>query len=261
MKNFHTHTYLCKHAIGVPKDYAEAAQKASLSALGFSDHCPYFDDMWLGMHMEQNQVSLYRKLVDEARSVSDMPVYFGFECEWHPRYRQWYKDGLIGEYKAQYLVFGPHWVDVDGVFEYIPEVTERKNIIRYVDLTIQGMESGLYSYIAHPDLFLDSVCEFTPFYKDLSKKIIEAACALKMPLEINGNGCIKPKVMRDGIESYRYPVRQFWQLAAEMNAHIILAADAHDPQDVAENLRLAEAFARDLGINYDADYQPKFFSQ
>ena len=46
-----------------------------------------------------------------------------------------------------------------------------------------------------------------------------------------------------------------------MNAHIILAADAHDPQDVAENLRLAEAFARDLGINYDADYQPKFFNQ
>ena len=261
MKNFHTHTYLCKHAVGVPKDYAASASKEHFSALGFSDHCPYFDDMWLGMHMERSQVPLYRQMVEDARSITDIPVYFGFECEWHSRYQNWYRDTLIGEYGAQYLIFGSHWVDIDGEFIYIPEVTNPKDIIRYIDLTIEGMESGLYDYLAHPDLFLDRVTEFTPFYADLSKKIIEAALAFNLPLEINGNGCIKPKIIRDGVESYRYPVAQFWTLAAEMNAHIILASDAHDPANVAANLRLAETFARDLGIQYDADYEPKLLQQ
>ena len=44
ISNFHTHTYLCKHAEGDIKDYLEQAKLDSCIALGFSDHCPLPQD-------------------------------------------------------------------------------------------------------------------------------------------------------------------------------------------------------------------------
>ena len=39
--NFHTHTYLCRHASGEPEEYVKTAIKNGLKVLGFSDHVPY----------------------------------------------------------------------------------------------------------------------------------------------------------------------------------------------------------------------------
>ena len=38
--NYHTHTYRCRHAVGTDRDYVEAAIKAGIKTLGFSDHAP-----------------------------------------------------------------------------------------------------------------------------------------------------------------------------------------------------------------------------
>ena len=39
--NYHTHTYRCHHAVGTEREYVEAAIRAGLQILGFSDHSPY----------------------------------------------------------------------------------------------------------------------------------------------------------------------------------------------------------------------------
>lgn len=259
MKNFHTHTYLCKHAIGVPTDYAKVACSNNFTALGFSDHCPYPDNTWIGMHMELDQQELYKNMVQEAKDNSNIPIYFGYECEWHKSFYSWYNDKLIYENKAEYLIFGPHWVKLGSEYVYVSDFTEKSTFIKYVDLTIEGMNSGLYAYIAHPDLFLESTTNITPFYLDLCKKIIQAAIDIKMPLEINGNGCTKTQITRNGKLEYRYPVKKFWLLAKEMGADIIIASDAHDPTLLVSNLDLADKFARELNIDYDKEYTPKFY--
>ncbi len=41
LANYHTHTERCYHASGEDKEYVEAAIKAGLKVLGFSDHCPW----------------------------------------------------------------------------------------------------------------------------------------------------------------------------------------------------------------------------
>lgn len=261
MNNFHTHTYLCKHAVGKPIDYAKVANEHNFTELGFSDHCPYPNDaLWLSSHMSCDEQPLYHKMVVEAKEAVNIPIYFGYECEWHPRFKNWYSDELIHKYGSDYLIYGSHWIDKGNEFIYVPEIIEKQDLIRYVDLTIEGMGTGLFSYLAHPDLFLSQVSNLTPFYIDLSKKIIDASIELKIPLEINGNGCKKPQIERDGKMEYVYPVKKFWQMANERNAHIIIAADAHAPKDLIENLEMAEKFAKDLDINYDKDYVPKFFS-
>ena len=40
--NYHTHTARCGHARGEDRDYAEAALRAGIGTLGFSDHTPYY---------------------------------------------------------------------------------------------------------------------------------------------------------------------------------------------------------------------------
>ena len=38
--NFHTHTYLCGHATGLPEEYIQRAISCGIKHLGFSDHAP-----------------------------------------------------------------------------------------------------------------------------------------------------------------------------------------------------------------------------
>ena len=260
MTNFHTHVYLCKHAEGSPNDYAKVAEREGLTALGFSDHCPYPDGTWGDVRMDYSDLPTYLKLVAEAKATSKVPIYLGYECEWHKRYKNFFTEVLIGEHKANYLVFGPHWVQIDNTFKYVPRVTEKENLIKYVDQTIEGMESGLFAFLAHPDLFLEHVEEITPFHLDISKKIIEASVALKMPIEVNGNGCTRELITRNGKPEYRYPVTAFWRLAKELGAHIVLSADAHIPEHLASNRQKAIAFATDLGLTVDYTFMPKFFN-
>ena len=41
MKNYHTHTTRCMHAIGSEEEYILAAISAAYTELGFSDHTPW----------------------------------------------------------------------------------------------------------------------------------------------------------------------------------------------------------------------------
>ena len=247
--NFHTHTYLCKHAEGTPLEYAKAAEAVGCSALGFSDHCPYpGDDMWLYCRMAAKQLPHYKKLVDEAKKAVSFPVYFGFECEWFPAHRRWFQDELLGTYGAAYLVFGSHWFPYQGNLEYIAAVTEKRLLFKYIDFTIEGMKSGLYAFLAHPDLFLSEQRTIDADCIACADSLIDAANDLNMPLEINGYGLIKSKIRRDYGEDYRYPVTAFWQRAAKKNARIICNSDAHQIDRVLEGVRDGINYAQELGI-------------
>ena len=247
ISNFHTHTYLCKHADGKPTDYVKEAVKGGCSALGFSDHCPYPDSSWAYCRMSEYEVNLYKSMVEEARSQAPFPVYFGFECEWHSRFKSWYKDFLRAEVQSDFLVLGSHWYEVNGVLEYAPNLT-KKQLFGYIDFTIEGMASGLYNFLAHPDLFLAYTENIDADHEACSKAIIKAAVDFDMPIEINGYGTLKPKINRTGHDEYIYPVRRFWEIASGMGAKIICNSDAHFPEHTILGCRNAIAFAENMGI-------------
>ena len=65
--DYHTHTPLCKHAEGHPREYAAAARRLGLPELGLSDHSPMrerFDD-W---RMDWEEFPRYLEMVEEARA-------------------------------------------------------------------------------------------------------------------------------------------------------------------------------------------------
>ncbi len=45
-KNYHTHTYRCKHAQGDCQEYVTEALQAGCTTLGFSEHMPLPNDRW-----------------------------------------------------------------------------------------------------------------------------------------------------------------------------------------------------------------------
>ena len=247
--SFHTHTRLCKHATGMPADYVNQAARDGASALGISDHCPYPDDAtWRGSRMSCADVPAYLELVRAEKARAPFPLFWGFECEWHPAFESWYRDYLRGELKAEYLVYGSHWIGDGGEFFYIPEVAEDRFLRRYVDLTIAGLRTGLYDFFAHPDLFLAGYTSFTKDVRAACQDIIDVAIEMGLPLEANGLGLDKPKVMGDGGLRAPYPVREFWELAAASGALIVCNSDAHRPVDAIAGARKAESFLAGLGI-------------
>lgn len=252
ISSFHTHTWLCKHASGKPDDYVMHASRDGCSALGFSDHCPYPDPTWSGSRMEYSQLPEYVSLVTEAQKKAPFPLFFGFECEWHPAYESWYRDYLRAEVGAEYLVYGSHWVEENGEFWYIPEYPGSQRLIRYTEMTVRGIQSGLYDFIAHPDIFLAGYTKFTDTLRSACRDIIYAAVDANLPMEINGLGLTRTPLMGDSGPRAPYPVREFWEIAADAGATIICNSDAHQPEDVLSLAHGARAFAEEIGISvYD----------
>lgn len=266
ISNFHTHTYLCKHADGKPSDYVLQAQKDGCTALGFSDHCPYpinRPETWPHVRMSETEAPLYTKLVreaalmasqkDKAADNKNLPgknfkVYLGFECEFDPCFESWYRDKLKGEFGADYLILGSHWIADGDDFAYIPEVTSQTIIHRYFDNTINGLKTGLFAFLAHPDLIMMGQRNWTADLQSCFSALIDAAVDCDIPLEINGLGLVRPLMIGDGKLRHPYPVDNFWQLAKEKGARIICNADAHSPDDVIKNARKARKYAEQFNL-------------
>jgi histidinol-phosphatase (PHP family) len=249
--NYHTHTYLCQHATGTVADYAAQAAKDECTALGFSDHCPYPADgidTWPRIRMAKEDTPHYMKAVRQAASTAPFPVYCGFECEWAPRYEAWYRDFLLGEMGADYLVFGAHWLIQRRTITYAADLSGKKEIRAYFDQTIEGMHSGLYRFLAHPDLMMADGREWNRELASLFGHLIDAAMECGLPLEINGYGFIKPQVRCPKGNRYPYPVEEFWKLALEKGAPIICNSDAHSPDYVIAGVQNACNFGKKMGI-------------
>ena len=248
--NLHTHTFLCNHAVGQPSDYYEQAKKDGCSVLGFSDHCPYPEstpDYWPNIRMTLEDARSYVSDV-QALKAKSFPVYLGFECEWDERLFNWYKDGLKGELGADYLVLGSHWLTRGDFHYYIPDMLEKSDLFLYTDQTVKGISSGLFAFLAHPDLCMAHGRLWDSDVEACMKEIIAASKSLNIPLEVNGLGLHKPMCRTENGLRYAYPVDEFWTLVAEEGAKIVCNADAHDPLNVIQHAREARDYASKFNL-------------
>ena len=252
MTNFHTHTYLCKHAEGTAFEYIMKAAEEGCTELGISDHCPNpasMDDDWNGSRMAVTDVEEYRASVFEGASKAAFPVHLGFECEYDRDFKNWYSDELKGRYGAEYLAFGPHWVTVGKRHVYIPEIDRDKKLLaRYTEQTVEGIMSGLYSFVAHPDLFMLGWKEWDGEAEGSLKAILGAACDAGLPVEINGLGILRGFQETSLGPRYRYPYDEFWKMVASSGAKVICNSDAHTPENVMKCALDARKYAASFGI-------------
>lgn len=251
-KNYHTHTYRCKHATHDVEDYCHAAIEQGLTVLGISDHTALPDDRWPQIRMPVKELPQYIAAIDRAiESFSSLKILKGAECEYSKEYDGFFRDTLLGEYQFDYLVGAAHYFPLEGnwVGSY-GGANSVAGLQAYTSYFIESMESGLFAFMAHPDLFGNCYLTWDSNTASAAHDIFTAAASLKMPLEINGYGLRKPKIDTPDGERCMYPWLPFWELASEYDIAVIANSDAHRPQDVTANIAEATEIGHKFGLRF-----------
>jgi len=107
--NYHTHMYLCRHAIGTVSDYAESAIANGLSILGMSDHAPFEELKDRSVRMYPQELPTYLEECDRAieKYSGQLKIYKGLEIEYFEGHDEMYRELLS---KLDYLILGQHYI-------------------------------------------------------------------------------------------------------------------------------------------------------
>lgn len=232
--NYHTHTKRCGHASGQDKEYVEAAIQAGFETLGFSDHCPwvYQNGYRSGIRLTPSEVDGYFSSLENLRKEykKDIRIFIGFEAEYLPALVP-VQEKLLAEYPLDYLILGQHFLGPDEEQIYVGAAFEEESYLEtYAKLVMEGIGTGKYLYLAHPDLpnFLGS----DDIYRKHMLPLCQCLKEKNIPLEMN--------VL--GVADHRhYPASRFWKLAQEVGNTVVLGIDAHTPEQLLNQSAIAEA--------------------
>ena len=225
-------TTRCMHATGDDEDYVLSAIKGGYRILGFSDHTPwkYRTDYVADMRMLPEELPGYVESLKTLREKyhDRIDIRIGLECEYFPQYIHWLKE-QIKKYQLDYIIFGNHHYHTDEKFPYFGHHTDSRDMLDlYEESAIEGMESGLFSCLAHPDLFMRSYPRFDHHCTTISRHICRTAARLNVPLEYN----IGYVAYNEAHSLSTYPCPEFWRIAANEGCIAIIGLDAHDNKDL-----------------------------
>lgn len=226
--NYHTHTYRCNHASGSDEDYVLSAIKGGYDELGFSDHsCWKYDSNFIPrIRMRYEQFDEYYASISALKEKykDQISIKIGLECEYFPKYMDWLKQFII-EKKLDYIILGNHFDSSDETDKYYGTACGDDHMLtRYVDDAIAGLETGLYSYLAHPDLFMRGRNIWDEHAIKESYRLCRYCKDNDVILEYNLEGAL----VNDRYHTLDYPYPEFWKIAAEVGNDVIIGVDAHD---------------------------------
>ena len=177
--------------------------------------------------MKLHELEGYVESVLALRKAYDgrIEIPLGLELEYYPKLLPQLLP-VLRDLPLDYLIMGQHFIgnEIDEPYSGWP--TENKTTLeRYVDQTIEGMYSGLFTYFAHPDLihFLGD----EKFYAQQMRRLCQAAKSCGMTLEVNLLGMMEGRI-------YPHPI--FWEQAAEEGCKAILGRDAHAPKHILDTV-------------------------
>ena len=224
--NYHTHTTRCSHATGADEDYIKAAIESGFKILGFSDHAPclFPDGSQSWYHVQISDLEDYMTSIRALREQygEQIQIHLGFEMEYYPLC---FRDSFarLKAAGAEYLILGQHAIEneVPGGRFSTRGYSAPADLKTYVREVCEGLQTGVYSYLAHPEVF--KFLGEKEQYLELMRPICVTARETGTPLEIN----------LLGIRDHRdYPIEEFWAMAAEEHCQVVLGSDAHSPDCV-----------------------------
>ncbi len=251
---FHSHTYRCGHARKDIEDYVTEAIKQGYKKFGASDHVFLPGIIQPSIRGDYSFLSGYMDEFKRCKALygNQIEMYLGFECEYSDAYKKYYKS-LLRDRGFDYLICGQHLAFNNDFTEYWyftdNEEKQEPGLLRYRDDVINGIKSGLFLYIAHPDLFFICCRKVTPIYEQITKEIIDAAIKYDVPIEVNINGLLRPRI-KNGVEYLEYPCDYFWKQASKTNVKIVYGGDFHNPDNISneELYKKAEDLIKRCGV-------------
>ena len=263
--NYHTHTYLCKHATGTIEDYVKRAIELGYTDIGISDHCPFTEELEKLIYSKRMNMDDFRNIyLPELEEVKNkykgiINVHRAVEVEYFDEFKELYKelDELL-----DYMILGQHYFKYEGKYLSIYSQLSLDMLEVYADTVVEALNTGYFKIFAHPDIFSWGY----PFWDDecinVTKKIIDAAVKNNVILEINANGirnCEKSHRYitipsndrkKKDIHNWAYPNMEFFKLCKDSNVLLMVNDDAHDPLHILDEDTLkAYELAEKLGLN------------
>lgn len=222
---FHVHTRRCGHAENIPdEEYIKKALDIGATGIWFTDHAPFPGDYFRN-RMRYAELPEYigslSLLKEQYRGLID--IHIGLEIEYFPSYDMagYYKE-LRSNMDIECLLLGQHMAETDDgyTFTWKKERLIREEYIVLANAELQGIESGYFDAVAHPDRIFRRLNEWSLPAQMLSNKIIEAANKMNIPLEQN--------------ESSKRRERNYWPEFWEFTegAEVIHGLDAHSMKEL-----------------------------
>lgn len=220
---FHVHTFRCGHAEDVPDEcYIQKAINMGASDIWFTDHAPFPNDPF-GHRMPYSQLDEYVQTLSELKKkYHEITIHIGLETEYIPSYdKKGYYEQLLKIPEIEMLLLGQHIAEIaDEPPKYSFSETEeflRENEYKLLgNAMIQGIKTGYFDFIAHPDRIFRKCSEWNDETEKISLEIINAAMSMNIPLEMNLSSLEKP-------ENYK---AEFWRLVPN-DAKRVIGLDAH----------------------------------
>ncbi|HDZ41829.1 MAG TPA: histidinol-phosphatase HisJ family protein [Bacteroidetes bacterium] len=249
--DYHVHTYY-SDGKAWPEEYISRAIDAGLSEIGFSDH--------LTLTGEQQDWSIKLSLLDEyinriiklKENENALIVRLGLEVDYFPG-KEEEISGYIAGLPLDYVIGSVHYME-DSSVDLGPEYYENKDIDmifeKYFGLVAQAASSGLFDFMAHPDLVrifrYHPSHNAEPLYRSLAGQLKKSGVAF----EVNTNGMNKP--LRDF-----YPDRRYLHIFREEGVPVLVNSDAHSPARLGQHFDEAYRLLKKAGFTEMATYHER----
>ncbi len=239
----HSHTPLCKHAEGLPSEYAAVAHERGLRGLTVTCHNPMPNGYSSHVRMSADQIDEYVSMVDEARDEwSDrVDVRLGLEADYFDGYESWLERQL-NSHPYHYVLGSVHPQLAEYKRRYWQDDPVKDQEI-YFNLLADAAESSLFDCLAHPDLIKNETStDWQP------NRIMPSICraldriaATGIAMELNTSGANK-------VVAEMNPFPGMLTEIKNREIPIVIGSDAHIPSRVADRFEIALDLLSNVGF-------------
>jgi len=230
------------------------AWRNGLHIAGLSEHGPRFNYLVPFRSLSLAELDKYFHTIEEIRLefAGEIEVLSGLELDYNQRMVEYYSN-LLPRLPLDYVIGAIHSVE-----DWIPEIPQSyetsalagKNAEQlyqaYFQKLTEAAQSGLFDFIAHPDLVKKALPHLgmkkpdnlQTLYQETAKML--AAC--DVGIEINTRGKLLPDV------GEFYPHIDFLTECRRAGVHLTIGSDAHQPQNVGLAVEEAFRLAQSLGF-------------
>ncbi len=238
----HCHTPLCKHAFGMPDEYAAAALERNFKGITFTCHCPLPDGFSAEVRMAPEEFDEYVAMIAATREkfAGRLDVRLGLESDFYPGVEPWLEE-LHARVPLSHVLGSIHYQvpDYRDLF-YTGEIFSYQQL--YYDHLALSAESGLFDTLAHPDLIKNESPADWDFerIRPYIARSLDRIAATGVAMEINTSGA--NKVLPEMNPSPAQLV-----MMAERGIPVVIGADAHIPERVGDGYVTALNLLRNSG--------------
>ncbi|TYP71284.1 histidinol-phosphatase (PHP family) [Paenibacillus methanolicus] len=259
--DLHTHHFRCGHADGNIEEYIQAGIEAGLTAIGISDHSPYFaseeDQPQPGIAMAKSDFENYisEVLRLKAKYEGKIDVLLGIESDFYPEHIDLYRS-MYDKHPFDYIIGSVHQTRGISIFNRNrwKGVTQTKQIeekAHYYDLIRQSAASGVFQILGH----IDAMKGYFPAFSHIPANeaidgTLQAIAGYNVAIEINTSGSTKEC-------GGWYPSDAILERARFYGVPVTFGSDAHKPSRVGDEWELVQKRLKEIGFKEWVYYKQK----